>query len=473
MARSKTITDRVSKALTEFGVTKADGLLIGVSGGVDSIVLAAIISRIKRTGAIKKIAIAHLNHNLRGKASDSDAAFVKKCTENLGVEYFEGSADVTSVALSERLGIEETARLLRYDFFISVATEHDYKWVVTAHNADDQLETMLMNIVRGSGVNGIRGIPSLRQLTNDVYLIRPMLGVSRHEIEVFAKENKVKWREDHSNTSEEYTRNRIRKYVIPALRLSYPDKDIYKGVSKLAGNMSEVSSFIHRSVSGLHKKAAIESNEFFIQPTYSLFKLNVLKKAEQILVNELIQSEIQTLLGKHYSLDSSARDKINKLLSASEDNTIQLSKAIRLSVSGLIFQIDVIRPAKRIRQPVSLEESADTAIGLLEVTLSQGSIISKNKNVAYISRSYVDKHGLIVRNWMPADRIQPFGMKGTRSVSTLLSEAGVKTEQNKRNFPIIAAADAPETVLWVPGIRASELCRTLKGETAYKLKRIV
>ena len=99
--------------------------------------------------------------------------------------------------------------------------------------------------------------------------------------------------------------------------------------------------------------------------------------------------------------------------------------------------------------------------------------ISTDKNIAYISRSFVDKHGLMVRNWMPADRIRPFGMKGTRPVSDLLSEAGVKTERNKRNFPLIVAADSPETVLWIPGIRASEVCRTDSSETAFKLKRII
>ncbi|HET9136018.1 MAG TPA: tRNA lysidine(34) synthetase TilS, partial [Candidatus Kapabacteria bacterium] len=219
MARSKNdIVASIAAALHGFGVGIDDTILVGVSGGIDSIVLASILNKLKQSGAFKLLAIAHLNHSLRGKASDSDATFVKEFAKKIGAEYYEGSADVRSVALKEKVGIEEAARMLRYDFFIACAEENTIKWVTTAHNANDQLETILMNIIRGSGIRGMKGIPKARELARRVTLIRPLLDHPREEILNYAKKEKLKWREDHTNSSDDYTRNRIRKSVIPELR---------------------------------------------------------------------------------------------------------------------------------------------------------------------------------------------------------------------------------------------------------------
>jgi tRNA(Ile)-lysidine synthase len=472
MARSKNdIVTSVAAALHSFGVGTADTILVGVSGGIDSIVLASILSKLKRSGTFKSLAIAHLNHNLRGKSSDSDAQFVKKFAKKIGAEYYEGSADVRSVALKEKIGIEEAARMLRYDYFIACAEENNIKWVATAHNANDQLETILMNIVRGSGIRGMKGIPKARDLARRVTLIRPLLDNSREQILNYAKKEKLKWREDHTNSSDDYTRNRIRKSVVPALRDSYPDKNIYSGVITLTKNMEGVAAYIDAEVEKLRKKAVIRSKELFIRPTHVEIATAALRSASPIISRELIASEIERLLGRYFSFDSSSWQRVNQLFEKPEGK-LQLSKEIIISRSGKAIRLEVIPPLERIREFLIVSEPVDSIVGIIELAESKKAIVSRDNNIAYISQSYVHTHGLLVRNWMAADRIRPFGMKGSRAVSDLLSEAGIKTEHNKQNFPIVVAADSPETVLWIPGIRASELCRVREGETACKLKRI-
>lgn len=473
MARSKNdIVASVATALDSLGIGAADTILIGVSGGIDSIVLASVLNKLRRSGVFKSLAIAHLNHNLRGKASDSDALFVKRFAKKIGAEYYEGSAEVRSVAMKEKIGTEEAARMLRYDFFVACAEEQNIQWVATAHNADDQLETILMNIIRGSGIRGMKGIPKARNLVGKITLIRPLLDNSREQILAYAKKEKLTWREDHTNSSDEYTRNRIRNAVIPALRDSYPDKDIYSGVITLTKNMESVAAFLDGEVDRLRKKAIVRPKEFFIRPTHSELKASVLKAASPIVIRELVSSEIEHLLGRYFSFDSSSWQRVSHLLE--KGNTkVQLTKEIIISNTNKTIRLEVIQPLERVREFLTFAEPVDTIIGLIEVAQVKKAVISKDKNIAYISRSYVNAHGLLVRNWMAADRIKPFGMNGSRAVSDLLSEARIKTEHNKQNFPIVVAADSPETVLWIPGIRASELCRVTKGETACKLKRII
>src|SRR5213075_835759 len=195
-----------------------DKLLLAVSGGVDSVVLCELC---KQSGY--DFSIAHCNFRLRDKESERDAAFVTGLANKYGVQFFLKEFDTEKYAGEKKLSIQEAARELRYDWFNELVTHnsrvttHDY--VLTAHHADDNIETLLMNFCRGTGLPGLAGIP----LTSPQGIVRrPLLGFWKEELIEFAKQHKLKFVEDSSNQSSKYTRNLFRNEIIPLIAKAYP-----------------------------------------------------------------------------------------------------------------------------------------------------------------------------------------------------------------------------------------------------------
>ncbi len=199
-------------------------LIIGVSGGTDSLALCHIMSQLQVKLGIR-IHIATLDHGIRGQNSASDVQFVKQIADQWNISYTAGYADVPHLAKKEAIGIEEAARIARYRFFAEVAQEQATKFVAVAHHADDQAETILMHIVRGSGLNGLRGMsfsapmPMQSQMT----LIRPLLNVTRQQLEQYCVENQLSPRHDVTNEDINYQRNFVRHEIMPQLQQINPN----------------------------------------------------------------------------------------------------------------------------------------------------------------------------------------------------------------------------------------------------------
>jgi tRNA(Ile)-lysidine synthase len=197
------------------------GLVLAVSGGPDSVALAraAVLARGPGSGCL---VLAHLNHGLRGAESDADAAFVSELAAQLpGVELCHTRIDIAAEAQRTGANLEATARQLRYGWLAEVARQHGLGRVATGHTADDQAETMLHRLLRGTGLQGLRGIAARRPLTPDVELVRPMLGVTRAEVLAFLQALGQPFREDSSNRDLRHTRNRIRHELLPLLAGQY------------------------------------------------------------------------------------------------------------------------------------------------------------------------------------------------------------------------------------------------------------
>ena len=211
------ILTQVSRFCREHSMLPREGtVLVGLSGGADSMCLLSILKKLSEKHGFA-VAAAHFNHNLRGAESDADALFVREyCREN-GIAVFMGSGDVKERASSSGETIEEAARSLRYEFFAQAREESGACRIATAHNADDNLETVILRLARGTGLKGLCGIPPVR---DDI--IRPLLCVSRAEIEAYLAENGIPHREDSSNLSDDYARNRVRHHVMPVLRALNP-----------------------------------------------------------------------------------------------------------------------------------------------------------------------------------------------------------------------------------------------------------
>jgi tRNA(Ile)-lysidine synthase len=203
----------VKRNLTKFGVSGSSAILVGVSGGVDSMVLLFILHRLGYN-----VTAGHVNFNLRGAASTNDALFVQKWCADLGIPYHELSQDTKAYALENKLNTQSAAREIRYAWWESLVHGHPFDYVATAHHLDDAIETVLLNLFRGTGMKGIKGIPALRD-----FYIRPLLDCSRASIEAFSAAFDVPFSTDESNASDKYQRNKLRHHLVPILREMYPD----------------------------------------------------------------------------------------------------------------------------------------------------------------------------------------------------------------------------------------------------------
>ncbi|MFY7818490.1 MAG: tRNA lysidine(34) synthetase TilS [Akkermansiaceae bacterium] len=188
--------------------------LVGVSGGADSVALLHLLL----AAGVKHLVVCHVDHRLRGRESTADAAFVKKLCQKLHLPFFSTRIDVGTIAAERGQSLETSARQVRYEFFARIAKQHRCPRLVLAHHADDQAETLLWNLVRGShGLKGMRQVQRMALADGEFDIIRPLLTARRFELREYLIENQIAWREDASNAEPFATRNRMRNEVIPLL----------------------------------------------------------------------------------------------------------------------------------------------------------------------------------------------------------------------------------------------------------------
>ena len=193
-------------------IQSGDSIVIGVSGGPDSICLLHILNELKQELNFK-IYVAHINHMIR-KEADEETEYVKEFCKNIGVECFVKKINVVKIAKESKMGTEEAGRKIRYNFFEEVLKNTNSNKIATAHNNNDKVETIIMNILRGSGISGLKGLDPIRENK----FIKPLIEVSREEIETYCEENKLNPKIDKSNSENIYTRNKVRNTVIPYIK---------------------------------------------------------------------------------------------------------------------------------------------------------------------------------------------------------------------------------------------------------------
>lgn len=241
-------------------------ILVGFSGGADSsALLYMMVEYSKTTGA--KIYAAHVNHGIRGDEADRDELHCCQIAKALGVELFVCRTDVPAYAKEMGLGMELAARDLRYEFFDNVMSKHSIPLLVTAHNANDNLETMLFNIARGCGLNGVCGIPTARKCKNG-FVIRPILSMSRKEILEYCAANNISFVTDSTNVDTNYTRNMIRANIIPALQAI--NENAVENASRLARSLNQdrlcLESMTDWFLEGICDDASIETDKLLGAP---------------------------------------------------------------------------------------------------------------------------------------------------------------------------------------------------------------
>jgi tRNA(Ile)-lysidine synthase len=217
-------------------------VIVAVSGGPDSVALLRAMHALKaEAGGPGRLIVAHFNHHLRSEA-DEDQAFVRDLAGRLELPFELGEADVAQLAAMRGDGVEAAAREARYEFFQRVAQHHGARYVATAHTADDQIETVLMNILRGTGLAGLAGMPRARLLGGAVSLLRPLLAMRREEVLKYLDELGQQYRTDSTNANHDFTRNRLRHELLPLVREKYnPDiEGALERLSQIAGDAQQL-----------------------------------------------------------------------------------------------------------------------------------------------------------------------------------------------------------------------------------------
>jgi tRNA(Ile)-lysidine synthase len=395
-------------------------VLLAVSGGVDSVVLAHLCKKIDLD-----IALAHCNFNLRGAESDLDEKFVIDLGNQLNVEVFYQRFDTKSYAKQNKLSTQMAARELRYQWFDELCEQLHFEYILTAHHADDNLETFLINLSRGTGLDGLTGIPEINALK-----VRPMLQFSRADIEGYAKLNSLEWREDKSNSSKKYLRNKLRHEVIPVLKEINP---------QLLLNFGKTIDHIQDSKQILEDRIDQVSDEIIDVREDGVY-FNV--EAIQALNNP--KAYLYELL-KSYGFTE--WDDINNLLNAQSGKQV-FSKDWRLIKNR--SELILTQRESEIKEVVQHNDSDVIEFKNGKLRLETVTSIGENSP----SSIFVDKdkleRPLIVRSFKKGDLFYPSGMRGKKKISKYFKDEKLSLIE-KENCSLLCSGN---DIVWVINRRA-------------------
>jgi tRNA(Ile)-lysidine synthase len=403
-----------------------DKLLLAVSGGVDSVVLCELC---KQAGY--DFSIAHCNFKLRGEDSTRDEAFVQQLAKKYTVAFFVTTFDTQVIAQEQKKSIEETARDLRYEWFEEIRKENNCGYIVTAHHANDNIETVLMNFFRGTGIKGLHGI-----LPKQNKIIRPLLFANKQTIEQFATNNALASVLDHTNAENDFTRNYFRNELIPAVQKVFPaaDKNILKNIERFG----EAEQLYQQAID-LHKKKLLEVKG-------SEVHIPVLKLQQTVPLKTILFEII-----KPYHFTAHQTEEVIDLLKSESGKYIQ-------SATHRIFKNRkwlIIAPNQTIESNNILIEQTDKIItfecGTLRIEKPSAFNLQSSTIIAQLDSSDI-KFPLLLRKWKTGDYFYPLGMQKKKKLSRFFIDQKLSLTQKETVWVI----ESNKKILWVIGMRIDD-----------------
>ncbi|MCL2838330.1 MAG: tRNA lysidine(34) synthetase TilS [Oscillospiraceae bacterium] len=315
------IVEQIKNTINSYDMLKCgDSVLVGVSGGADSVCLLYVLHDLRDELNIK-LSVAHLNHGLRGADADNDERFVAELCNRLGIKFYSKKVDL----LSDNDTVESAGRRARYKFFADLKRAHKFDKIATAHHMDDQAETVIMRIMRGTGISGLGGIQYIR----DDGVIRPLLDVSRKEIEEYLRANNIDYRTDSTNSDTEFTRNRIRTELFPYLEASF-NPNIKEALCRLVTTAGEDGAFLENYARRLYKRL---KNPLPQSEPICLHISSILMVGKPILAR-LIRIAAEDALGYFPQLENKHIDDILALAGAGKSgSSLDLPHDLRVTVN--------------------------------------------------------------------------------------------------------------------------------------------
>lgn len=416
-----------------------DKLLLALSGGADSVFALTFLAKFRNKYNIRICAL-HINHSLRGDESDGDEKFCWKLCDDLNIEFYSEKIDVKSIAENEKLSIEEAARNIRYKKLEEYLKISNSDKIVTAHNLDDNTETVLLNLFRGTGLKGLSGIPVKRDV-----IIRPFLSTGKSEIIEYLNENNIEFRVDSTNKQSEFKRNYLRNEIIPKIR-----ENINPNVD---GNILRLSQIIKNAELVLNDLVTENNSKFILPNDTDLLISKEIKTVPFHLIGEVIRRSIEEI----FSVTVDYEDFINiqKLIDLQVGSKAELSQNLE-AVSEREYLL--------IRKKINRENTAadielyfnseikfgKRIIGCAEINLDEIHY-SNSKDVEFIDADDLAEP-LVVRRWKHGDKFNPLGLKGTKSVSDFLTDNKVPASSKNEQLVLLNKG----RVIWVVGYRIDE-----------------
>ena len=409
---------------------KNDKLLLAISGGIDSMVMFHRLRELSQTMNLT-LMVAHVDHQKR-KTSDLDCEFVRETCSKYGIPFFTTALEYTDID-----NFHNYARTLRYEFFYKIAKENSIKKIVLAHNQNDNAETILMRLTRGSSLEGYRGILDVSNY-KDLTIIRPLLNVSRQEILQYQKENNIEYREDESNQMDDYTRNRFRHHILPLLEKENP-----KFLDKFS-QFSEYLDLTYELVENAAKKYI--KNSVLIKKDSCVIDSKSLQKLEKILQIEVIKRVVNLKTNNEIELSfQNLRDVLSIVNSKKPNLELDLDQNLFIykSYGRLIIQSD-----KNIKTDYEYKVSSPEKIN----TIANDFVIISKKRSKYSGNIYklcynnLDQlFPLTVRNRRDGDKVKI--SNGTKKVKDLFIDKKVPLEE-RNSVPLILNKNGE--IVWIP-----------------------
>lgn len=402
-----------------------DKILLAVSGGIDSMVMLHLFME---SGIA--IGVAHANFQLRDVDSDNDEDFLRKYCEKNSIPFFVKRFETEHVAKSMHLSIQMAARELRYAWFKDLLREQHFDLVATAHHANDSVETVLLNLVRGSGLEGLDGIAP-----KNGPIIRPLLWASKQEIEAYAKENRMEWREDRSNAGDDYARNFIRHRVYPLLR------ELNPSLEKTAGeSMSKISGAVELSGLGAgHWRAQFET-----------------KKGDQILFDKKGFGSFHNPAGVLWNLIRGFGfnlDQCHQVIAAlpGQPGKLFTAPSYELVIDRAYLILSKVRTG--LTEILIEADQTEVSLGPLRMKIER---VERASVKHYPAQALLDaakiKFPLRWRKWKPGDSFHPLGMHHKKKLSDFLIDEKVSLT-DKETTTVLESGDE---IVWVVGHRIDE-----------------
>lgn len=407
-------------------------ILIAVSGGIDSVVLARLFELSRY-----KFGIAHCNFHLRGNDSDQDAIFVSQLAERLNVPFFMADFDTVNFAEKKKISLQQAARELRYNWFENLIAVEGYASYATAHHFDDQIETFIINLFRGTGVSGLRGI-----LPKSRNCIRPLLFATRNEIASFASEHQLTFREDSSNLKDDYLRNSIRHHILPAMVQTRPD--FRSGFRRTFNNLALTELFLHHNINRLARELLIQHDNFWQidlnklqqhQPI-ALVLFELLKVFDFNSENaQMMADAIPGVSGKIF-LSSTHRAIIDRDFlyilpgTGMVDNEIETKTLIQITDNEITYPIRLFFRKKPM--PENWEPEQNLNLGQFDLEKLQ--------------------FPLELRRPEQGDHFYPLGLGGKKKLSDFFTDLKVSTIE-KSKVRVLTSGDE---IIWVIGYRQDD-----------------
>lgn len=408
---------------------RGEKLVVAVSGGADSVCLLYILAGLRKELGIK-LHVAHLNHQLRGKDSAADARYVSGLAKKLKIPATIASQDVKAYQKQYRLTLEEAAREVRYNFLAYVAKKVGATKAAVGHTADDHVETLLMHLVRGSGMRGLRGLMPVSQLkffSGRLMVIRPLLELRHEETVAYCCTHKIKPRLDATNLTTESTRNKIRLQLLPLLRKYNPQ--IHMSLMRLAHTAADDYDYIEKVAQYLSESVCKKEKNAII------IKKKELRELHPALQRQIIRGAVAEVLGSLKDIESSHIEDIINALEKPAGKVIGLPFGLTFTIEYdryiLTAESTSLCPFSPIDGEIALKIPGKTSLpgGEITITIEKKSARGKGVNnpndfVAWLDYDRAGKK-LIVRNRQNGDRFQPLGMKQLKKLNVFMIDARV------------------------------------------------